>query len=121
MQEVLTEKFKALSELEMQKTPELGWLDYMSVGMGGGGNVIAEGQRQTDMLSLQDEIDILGKRMAMEQMKQVNPEAEKQDALSESISKEMVTVDFKNVPIGTQITGGGGAAGFSMPSTSATR
>lgn len=114
-QEILQEKFSAMFELQMKSSEEFNPFLF------GGNSQLNEAIKQNEISQLQSEIDYLGSAIVQEQMKEVNPEQEKQSSLTENINKETITVDFKNVPIGTQITGTGGGAGFNMPSTSSTR
>lgn len=132
--ELLTEKFKKLSELESSGEQGPGFWDFAApvltmgvYGSGFSGNNFEEQSRLDEMSLLREDIDVLSRQMVGDQLQAVNPSGERQKSMAKGISntlKELVTVDFKNVPLGTEISRqnmGKSGAKLAMPGLSSTR
>lgn len=99
------------------------------VGMGGLGGTVdsAEESNKKQYEQLFKEADMLGQFLAYQQMKPqgqtdlINPEQAKNESITKSIEEknQNVTVDFKNLPPGVQVTGTNGV-NFAMPGMSST-
>lgn len=131
-QEILTEKFKKMSELEASGPAGPGFWDFaapvLTGGLYGSGfseNNFEEQDRLDEMAALKEEIDVLGRQMVQGQVSPVNPGVEKQRAAlitNTEMMKELITVEFQNVPEGVNIKRrSAGSSGLSMPATSSTR
>ena len=125
--ELLREKTKEKIELE-QGEAEKGFfaqgLDLF--GAGAASDIIAEGDRASALTDLDEDINLLVNQIAEDESggaanPKLNPKKTQANRLDQSITKkeENVTIDFKNVPAGTEISGSEGS-NFSVPAIGTT-
>lgn len=85
------------------------------------GEVVKQALHATELQGRQQEIEILGEQIAQTELETINPKAAQQESLEQTIkeSKESITVDFKNLPAGAEVTSTGGTT-FATPSLGTT-
>jgi hypothetical protein len=116
-QEILTEKFKKLSDVENTNASK-----FNPFILGSGDSKTNEQIKKMEILKIKEEIDVLGRQMAGDQIQSVgtNPES-----ISATDKKgQTITIDFKNAPEWLNVSETGNSVakisnlkGFSMSST----
>ena len=122
--DMLTEKYRELFDAQQKIEEFKSANDYnnMSGEMKSAfDRIVSQEEAEAGIPEINKEINVLTKMATADKLDEVDPSETRANFMAQQISKEMITVDFKNVPIGTQITGTGGGGGFNMPSTSSTR
>jgi TP901 family phage tail tape measure protein len=119
-QEILTEKFRQVFELEQKikeaedfnKNSSMSWLVKKTTG-----------QEKIDLAKLKEDIAFLGDQIATDQIQAMNPESERQTADLENKKGQKITVDFINAPNWLNVKETGNSIGkiSTLPGLSTTR